>query len=196
MGGKIGKTEKQRIDKAVKLSSMIKDVLLADGRKEHGLKVEVCGSVRRKREYVGDIDIAVNWSLADLVTILQDWGEKDSHDVVLMSDLKRAKKVVNLVIDEVQIDLYFARDDQWGAMLLFLTGSRLFNIVFRGKARKLGYKLNQYGLYHGDEVIAGKTEEQIFYALGIDYIAPEERSLTYKHIKKIEQKGEMLWKES
>ena len=194
MGGKVGHTDKQGIARAGKLAAEIKEALLDGGRREKGLRVEICGSIRRKVDVVGDIDIVVNWPLKELICVLEDWGQKDpNRQVELLSNPATVRKTANLIIDGMQVDLYFALDDQWGAMTLFLTGSRLFNIVLRGKAKKIGYKLNQYGLWHGDEIVAGKTEEQIFYALGIDYMAPEERSISYRQIRKIPQKEEMLW---
>jgi len=192
MGGKLGDTKSREINSAEKLALELKAALLAGGREKLGMHVEICGSIRRRVQRVGDIDMAVNWDLLESVEILEEWGRRTSTEVIVLSNLDTVKKIVNLSIDGLQIDIYFAWLDQWGAMVLFLTGSRLFNIVMRGKAKKVGYKLNQYGLWHGDEIIAGRTEEQIFFALGMEYVTPEERSISYKRIKKINQKEEML----
>ena len=70
-------------------------------------------------------------------------------------------------------------------MALFLTGSQKFNIIVRGEAKRQGYKLNQYGLWQGDERIAGKSEEQIFDALGLKYVRPIDRSVeSFKRLER------------
>jgi len=77
---------------------------------------------------------------------------------------------------EMQIDVFLATVENWGAMLLFATGSGKFNINMRGVAKRLfGYKLNQYGVWDGDVCLASKTEHEIFAVLKLPYQIPEKR---------------------
>jgi len=67
------------------------------------------------------------------------------------------------------------RKDQWGVALLYFTGSKEHNIAMRKVAIKKGWKLNEYGLFKGDAVIASKTEEEIYKKLELDYCEPRNR---------------------
>ena len=78
----------------------------------------------------------------------------------------------------VQFDLFIASDITLGSMLLHTTGNGMFNIVMRKKAQMFGLLLNQYGLWRGNErIIGGKSEENYFKYLSMDYIKPEDRSI-------------------
>jgi len=67
------------------------------------------------------------------------------------------------------------KEEEWGAALLYFTGSKNFNIRMRNAAIAKGWKLNEYGLWDGDKLIAGKTEEEIFEALGWEFVEPTAR---------------------
>ena len=111
----------------------------------------ICGSIRRKEKMIRDIDILVI--------------DPDMH-----GKFQKGTK-----FEGVELNLCFVRKECEGAGLLFLTGDYKFNITLRSKAKGMGMKLNRYGLFRGDEVIASKTEEDIFKALGINYLVPEGR---------------------
>lgn len=74
-----------------------------------------------------------------------------------------------------QIDIYRSDEASLGAMKLHITGPKEYGIYLRSKAKKLGLKLNQYGLFKGEECIASKTEKEILDALGTKYLEPNER---------------------
>ena len=74
-----------------------------------------------------------------------------------------------------QVDIYRTDEKGLGAMKLHLTGPKEYGIFLRSKAKKLGMKLNQYGLYKGEEMVASKTEKEILDKLGVKYLEPNER---------------------
>lgn len=141
-----------------------------------GMRTELCGSLRRGRDVVGDIDIVVNGSVDRVREVLIKSHGEGKHNFFEMSSTK-SKKKMDFLVYGVPFNLYVADEENWGAMIMFLTGSPLFNILMRGRAKSNGWKLSQYGVFHGDEIIAGRTEEQIFYVLGVPYHSPQERDL-------------------
>lgn len=147
---------------------------LQDKMAERGWRCEIAGSVRRGKSVVNDIDVVIGSPglKAGVEAILEVPGMSTS------TNLERAKQTATILFeDNVQIDAMYVREDYWGGMLMFLTGSAAFNVILRGFAKKDGMKLNQYGLWHNEELIAGKTEELIFQALGLPFIEPAERDL-------------------
>src|SRR5947208_8231164 len=74
---------------------------------------------------------------------------------------------------DLQIDLRVVEPKSWGAAMHYFTGSKAHNIRMRERAIKLGFKLNEYGLFDGgDNYVAGAEEEEIFAKLGLPYIPP------------------------
>lgn len=144
----------------------------------NGITSCICGSLRRKTFEVDYVDLAVEsgnlFDVANCIAVLCS-GEMGCE---LESTVKLESKKTAMIIGGVRFNIYRARKDEWGAMLLALTGNYLFTRLIRARAKSLDMKLNQYGLFHGDEIIAGKTEEQIFAALGMPYVRPEDREYT------------------
>lgn len=135
-------------------------------------RVEICGSLRRKRPIVGDIDLVVLGSAIEFKPKLAalSWFK-------LLEPSLGTKTLWGIMEKNIQVNLYFVKEESWGAMVLFLTGSQCFNIAIRTVAKKMGYKLNQYGVWHGPVLIAGKEEVQIFAALGIKWVDPPQRNI-------------------
>jgi len=133
-------------------------------------RLEVAGSLRRKRETIGDIDIiGVEKKGNDL---LEEFTSLDIVDKVI----SRGKKKTSVRLHGgIQVDLRMVEDDQFGAALCYFTGSKKHNIEVRKLAKKRDWKLNEYGLFHRDERVAGETEEEVFNKLGLDWIPPEIR---------------------
>lgn len=132
-------------------------------------KVEVCGSYRRGKEFIGDLDLLV------LNSDISFWYEFiNKIDATIISS---GNSSIDIIYENVPINLRSTSEEGWGAGLLYLTGSRGFNIYMRSKAKELGYKLNQYGLYDEMEsVLDSKTEESIFELLSMEYVSPKERN--------------------
>lgn len=129
-----------------------------------------CGSFRRFSETVGDIDIVVGTSDAAGVheTVL---GFPEVVDVVGSGETKTSF----LTREGLQVDVRTVAPDQVGSALLYFTGSKAHNIQLRQKAIDKGWLLSEYGLFEDSEVVASGTEEEIYKALGMEYIPPTMR---------------------
>ena len=135
---------------------------------EYAERIEIAGSLRRSRETVGDIDILAvpKEGLMDRFTSLDEVKE------VLMSGSK--KSTVRLH-GGIQVDLRAVKDESFGSAMMYFTGSKQHNVHLRRIAQKSDWKLNEYGLFKGEERLAGETEEEVMKKLGLDWIPPEMR---------------------
>ena len=142
--------------------------------KEHSAveRISVCGSTRRMKETVGDIDILAT---GNNLEIIEAFVNLPNVKEVLWKGTKKATVIVE---EGEQVDLRVIEPESYGAALQYFTGSKAHNIHLRTICLKLGYKLNEYGLFKGDEKIAGRTEEEIYSALGMDTPPPEIREDT------------------
>jgi DNA polymerase (family 10) len=136
------------------------------------LEAEVAGSARRRRETVGDLDI--------LVASVEP--EKAVERFVTMPPVTRvlsqgSTKSTVVLEKNLQVDLRVIPPEDYGAALQYFTGSKEHNVELRTIAVKMGYKLSEYGLFDRDtnRVVASRTEEEIYKALGMDLIPPELR---------------------
>jgi len=132
--------------------------------------VTVAGSYRRARETVGDLDILA--IARDGRAVIDRFVAYDEVDSVLASGTTRATVMLR---NGLQVDLRVVAAVSYGAALHYFTGSRAHNIAVRGIARKHGLKINEYGVFRGKKRIAGKTEEEVFGAIGLPWIPPELR---------------------
>jgi DNA polymerase (family X) len=132
--------------------------------------VVVAGSFRRRRDIVGDLDIVVTSPDArELIARFVDYGDV-AH--VLAHGGTRASVVL---LQGMQVDLRVVPQVSFGAALHYFTGSKAHNIAMRTLAQQRGLKLNEYGVFSGARRIAGETEQSVFAALGLPFIAPELR---------------------
>jgi DNA polymerase (family X) len=136
------------------------------------------GSLRRGRETVGDLDILVTGKACG------DDGEREKlieHIIKLpglMEIIARGENKVSFRLrGGMQVDVRFLPPESFGAAMQYFTGSKAHNVALRQRALKLGYTLNEYSLAKLDDqqVVAGKSEEEIYAALKLDYIPPEMR---------------------
>ena len=133
-------------------------------------RVVIAGSLRRRKDTVGDIDIVV--TARDGAAILKKLTQFEGvHEVVSRGDT-RATVIVGM---NLQVDVRVVPEAAFGAALYYFTGSRAHSIAVRRIAQDRDLKLNEYGLFRGGERIAGKTEEDLSKALGMDWIPPELR---------------------
>jgi DNA polymerase (family 10) len=160
-----------------KTRSLLGDVLpLANEIKEellkfnHVIEVEVAGSIRRKQETVGDIDILVITDNPHQV--MEYFTNMEIIDRVIAKGPTRS--TVRLKAD-ISCDLRVVPEKSFGSALLYFTGSKEINVELRKISIKKGLKLNEYGLFKGKLMIAGRTEEEIFHKLGMNYLEPELR---------------------
>ena len=132
-------------------------------------KCDYAGSLRRMRETVGDIDIlATATDSAPLMAALLERPEV--ADVIGSGTTKTSIRTDK----GLQVDLRVVPPGDWGAALIYFTGSRAHNIKLRGRAVKEGLKLSEYGLFdvESGKKLASRTEKEVYKALGLPWIPP------------------------
>jgi DNA polymerase (family 10) len=133
-------------------------------------QVEAAGSLRRMQDTVGDLDIVA--SSPRPARLLQAFIDFDGVAQVLSHGPTRASVVLR---QGMQVDLRVVDGVSFGAALHYFTGSKAHNIAVRRLAQERKLKLNEYGLFSGEQRIAGETELSVFEALGLPFIEPELR---------------------
>lgn len=135
-------------------------------------QVELAGSFRRRRESVGDLDLLVCGG--DAAQVMKAFTTHESvADVLGHGDTKSSVRLTS----GLQADLRVVPEASFGAALLYFTGSKEHNIELRKLAIDKGWSLNEYGLTHGERVVAARSEEDVYRALGLAWIPPELREM-------------------
>jgi DNA polymerase (family 10) len=132
--------------------------------------ISPAGSLRRMVETVGDIDVlATGAKGAEII--------KGFTELQFVTDvLARGSTKGSVMIEgETQVDLRVVLAGEFGSALQYFTGSKSHNVKLRTMARAKGLKLSEYGVFRGEKKIAGKTEEDVYMALGLPWIPPEMR---------------------
>lgn len=136
-------------------------------------RAELAGSLRRKKETVGDVDILLaapkkNWS--KIIDSFVSWNQIESI-------LAKGETKVSVMVKDFkrQVDLRIVEDTAWGAALVYFTGSKEHNVRLRQIALDKGLKLNEYGIFENNRKVAAKTEEEVYQALGLSWLPPEMR---------------------
>lgn len=140
--------------------------------------VTPAGSLRRGRETVGDLDILVTGKAAVNGKQRDALIEKILLFPGILQVLAKGENKVSFKLrNGMQIDVRLLPPDSFGAAMQYFTGSKTHNVSLRQRALKMGLTLNEYGLatVEDNRRVAGKTEEEIYSKLGLDYIAPELR---------------------
>lgn len=136
------------------------------------IRISIAGSIRRRKEVIKDIDLVASVipnkekAVMNFFTALPD-----IHTVTAKGDTK-SSVVLNTGINA---DLRIVSDSEFPFALHHFTGSKEHNAAMRGRAKKMGIKMNEYGLFKGEKSIPCKDEAEIFKALGLFYIPPELR---------------------
>ncbi len=133
-------------------------------------EINVAGSVRRTKETIGDVDILVVSKnpakvmdfFVSLPGVVKIWGKGLTKASVKMKE-------------GFDMDLRVVSTKSYGSALQYFTGSKEHNIVTRKIAIEKGLKLNEYGVFRGSRMIAGRTEEDVYRAIGLSWIPPEIR---------------------
>lgn len=150
--------------------------LLAEIKKMPGVQqAELAGSLRRKKETIGDIDIIILAEPRDRKRIVEKFTQLPQVRKVLAKGNTKASVILKR--GEVQVDIRLVHDYEYGSAMLYFTGSREHNIKLRTRARNKGYKINEYGLFDitTGKRLAGATEEEMYAMLGLKYIPPGKR---------------------
>ena len=132
--------------------------------------IDVAGSFRRRKETIGDLDIVV--SCTNPAAVITRFGK--FGDVTHVASQGDTRSTVRLS-GGLQVDLRVVEPAAFGAAMQYFTGSQAHNIELRKVAQAKKLKLNEYGLYRGSKCIAGRTETEVYAALGLDWIPPELR---------------------
>lgn len=144
-------------------------------------RTEVGGSLRRWRETIGDVDVLVESE--DLQAVVDAFaGWERANDVIEAGENK-----ASIRLNDVRVDLRVVVPDEFGSALQYFTGSKEHNIRLRNYAIARGYKINEYGVFDISDVedpdagqrvgerVAGETEESMYEALDLPWMAPELR---------------------
>ncbi len=139
--------------------------------------IELAGSLRRRKETVGDIDLLISAKRENWSKIHQHFVSYGGvREVLLHGDTKSS-----IVLEEGrQVDLRTVEPHQWGSALQYFTGSKEHNVRIRDIAKAKGLKISEYGVFRADteEWIGGGTEEEVYNLIGMQWIPPELRENT------------------
>src|SRR2546427_5234889 len=144
--------------------------------------VTTAGSLRRGKEAVGDLDLVV--TLADGITSQKHVDALAAHILEypgIEQKLAHGENKVSFTLENgLQVDVRLLEKENFGAALLYFTGSKEHNVTLRGRANDMGLTLNEYALatLKGERRVAGRTEEEIYAKLKLDFIPPELRENT------------------
>ncbi|RAW44527.1 DNA polymerase/3'-5' exonuclease PolX [Halorubrum sp. 48-1-W] len=144
-------------------------------------RVEVCGSIRRWKDTIGDIDLLVASDEREpIVDAFVDWPTADAT-------IEAGTGKASVRADGTRVDLRVVDDAEFGAALQYFTGSKAHNVAVRNRAIDRGLKLNEYGLFDVSDVadpdagrrvgdrVAGETEAGVYGALDMAFVPPELR---------------------
>ncbi|MEG6568449.1 DNA polymerase/3'-5' exonuclease PolX [Thermoanaerobacterium thermosaccharolyticum] len=148
-------------------ASSLKQYLMDSGLT---IRCEIAGSLRRRKEIVKDIDILAT---CDNPEKLMDVFTKYEgiRDIVAKGETKTSI----ILKSGINVDLRVVKDEEYPYALHHFTGSKEHNTAMRHRARQMGIKMNEYGLFKGDLLIKCRDEEEIFNNLNLSYIPPELR---------------------
>ena len=141
-------------------------------------KITPAGSLRRGRETVGDLDVLVTGKCCTNDVQREKLIEHIIQLPGLMDVIARGENKISFrVRSGMQVDVRLLSPDSFGAAMQYFTGSKPHNVALRQRALKMGFKLSEYSLARLDneKPVAGKTEEEIYSKLKLDYIPPELR---------------------
>jgi DNA polymerase (family 10) len=133
--------------------------------------VEVAGSYRRRRDTVGDLDLLISAG-SNAVGVMDEFvGYEDVVEVLAKGPTRATVRLRN----GLHVDVRVVAPESFGAALHYFTGSKAHNIAVRKLALDRGLKLNEYGLFKGDRRVGGRTEQEVFDAVGLPFMPPELR---------------------
>jgi DNA polymerase (family 10) len=130
----------------------------------------IAGSYRRRKETIGDLDILVTAGKGSKV-MDRFVGYDDVEEVIAKGKTRSTVRLHG----GLQVDLRVVPRASYGAALLYFTGSKAHNIATRTISVKKGLKLNEYGLFKGGKRVAGRSEKDVYAAIGLPFIEPELR---------------------
>jgi DNA polymerase (family 10) len=136
-------------------------------------RMEIAGSIRRNKAEPKDV-------------VLIPKNEQCKRRIMAYAKMHKTGNIghgshhLSYITDGVEIELYFTSDEDWGAMLMYATGTNQYNIMMRTYAKFKGMKLSQHGLFRDGKMIVGETEEEIYAALGKKWKPPKKEDCSWK----------------
>ncbi len=152
------------------IKPIARKMLTTLSKNKYVTKIEIAGSFRREKKTVKDLDILlVGKNVDNVMSLFVSLGDK----VLARGPTKAAIRLKS----GLQVDLRVVGKDQWGAALLYFTGSKDFNIYLRKLALKKSWTLNEYALTEiaTKDIISSRTERGILKKLGLKWIKPKDR---------------------
>lgn len=146
--------------------SLVKYLKSAEGVKS----IDVAGSLRRRKETVKDLDILVACKRGS--NIMEHFTNFEDVKKVVSKGKTRSTVILK---SNINVDLRAVQQVSYGSALLYFTGSKEHNVALRKIGIEKKFKLNEYGVFKGDERVAGKTEADVYKKLGLPFIEPEIR---------------------
>ncbi len=183
---RMGEKHEQKLLKAIEDYRRISGRFLIDAAEVEAKKltdylaklITPAGSLRRGRETVGDLDILMTGQACCSETERQQAVQYVAKYPPLMSVIAQGDNKISFrVRSDMQVDVRLLPPESFGAAMQYFTGSKTHNVALRQRALKLGYTLNEYSLadLKTEKAVAGKTEEEIYARLNLDYVPPELR---------------------
>jgi DNA polymerase (family 10) len=160
-------TGRIRLDQALEAAGIVTVFLRGISGIE---EVQTAGSLRRQAETIGDVDILVVAKKGE--EIIQAFTNAGFVQEILAAGPTKGSAIIRTQTTPVHVDVRVVPDKSFGAAAQYFTGSKEHNVRLREIAVKMKLKLNEYGLFKGNKMIAGRTEEEIYRKLGLDYIEP------------------------
>jgi DNA polymerase (family X) len=141
-------------------------------------RVQYAGSLRRMRETIGDVDVlATAGGEGDAGRLMDAFAGRG--EIVVSGPAKTSIRVpAGPAGQPLQVDLRVVKPEAYGAALQYFTGSKAHNVAVRQIAVRAGLKLSEYGLFSGEELIASHTEQDVYAALGLQWVPPPLREDT------------------
>lgn len=164
VGTRVRRTKLTVADKVAK--EMEKFLREVDGVQE----ATAAGSYRRRLETVGDLDVVAACEKGS--PVMENFVDRGDVDTVFSKGETRSTVLLS---SGLQVDLRVVPAESYGAALQYFTGSKSHNVAIRRLGQKMGYRINEYGVFSGDKRIAGRSEEEVYATIGLPYIEPELR---------------------
>ena len=163
-------TGRIRLDQAFEAAEIVRGFL----RGISGLlRIRTAGSLRRWAETIGDVDVLVGGVAGEAGgRIIQAFTNAGFVREVLASGPTKGSAIIDTGGIGVHVDVRVVPEESFGAAAQYFTGSKEHNVRLREIAVKAKLKLNEYGLFKGEKMIAGAVEDEIYQKLGLDYVDP------------------------
>jgi DNA polymerase (family 10) len=155
---------------------VVEEILASLSKCEAITQVTVAGSFRRRKETVGDLDVLA--TSTDSVAAMKALAEHPQVEKVLAQGETKQRVRLRPVFDgsvKLEMDLRVVPDESYGAAMQYFTGSKEHNIAVRRRALDRGLSVNEYAVTRDGAYVCGRTEEEVYEAVGLAWVPPELR---------------------